>query len=351
MQKRTVGILGATGMVGQRFVQLLADHPWFEITALAASEASAGRLYEEACYWRLSTDMPKRVREMVVQSCAPDLPCEIVFSALPALAANKVEEEFAAAGYAVFSNASSHRMDPDVPILIPEVNPDHLGVLSMQQENRGWNQGFIITNPNCTTAILTLALKPLCDRFGVRQVLVTSMQALSGAGYPGVSSMDIVDNVIPYIAREEEKVSSEPLKILGDWDAQSRRLRPAKFSISASCNRVATLDGHLEAVSVSLEQKATLEEIIVAFQEFTALPQQLSCPTAPVPPIIVREEEDRPQPRLDRNAGGGMAVVVGRVRRCEVLDVKFTLLGHNTIRGAAGASVLNAELMVAQGRI
>ena len=351
MERRRVGILGATGMVGQRFVQRLACHPWFEITALAASESSAGRVYREACSWRISADMPESVREMTVQRCEPNLPCEIVFSALPASTARHVEEEFAASGYAVFSNASSHRMDPDVPILIPEVNADHLDVLPIQRANRGWDRGFIVTNPNCCTAILALALKPLHDRFGVRQALVTTMQALSGAGYPGVPSMDIMDNVIPYIAKEEEKLSNEPLKILGDWDVESGRFRPAEFTISASCNRVATLDGHLEAVSVSLQYSADLEGIITAFREFVALPQQLGCPTAPVPPIIVREEEDRPQTRLDRNAGQGMAVVVGRVRRCEVLDIKFTILGHNTIRGAAGASVLNAEIMIAREEI
>ena len=351
MKKRGVGILGATGMVGQRFVQALAHHPWFEITALAASEASSGRAYREVCRWRVSSDVPENVREMVVQPCTPDLPCEIVFSALPASTAAQVEETFAGHGYAVFSNASSHRMDSDVPILIPEVNPEHLDALPKQKANRGWDRGFIVTNPNCSTAVLTLALKPLHVRFGLRQVLVTTMQGLSGAGYPGVPSMDIVDNVLPYISNEEGKMASEPRKILGDWDAERSRFLPADFAVSASCNRVATLDGHLEAVSLSLRQSATVEEVQAALRDFTAPPQDLGCPTAPIPPIIVRHEEDRPQTRLDRDAGGGMAVTVGRVRPCEVLDIRFVVLGHNTVRGAAGASVLNAELMLARGGI
>ena len=338
-------------MVGQRFVQCLDRHPYFEITALAASETSAGKPYEEACSWRVSSDMPESVRGITVSTCAPGLPCEIVFSALPSSSAKLVEESFAESGCAVFSNAGSHRMDPDVPILIPEVNPDHTAAIAAQRANRGWERGFIVTNPNCSTAILTVALKPLYSRFGIKQAVVTTMQAVSGAGYPGVPSMDILDNVLPYIPNEEGKVATEPLKILGDWDADSESFRPAAFRISAACNRVATLDGHLETVSLSLGRPATVADVVSAFREFTALPQQLNCPTAPVPPIIVRLEHDRPQTRFDRDAGGGMAVVVGRVRECEVLDFKFVVLGHNTLRGAAGASVLNAELMLARGEI
>ena len=347
-----VAILGATGVVGQRFVQLLADHPWFEIAAVAASGGSAGRRYEDACRWGLSMQMPDSVRGMEVQACRPGLPGRIVFSALPSSVSGTVEEDFARGGYAVFTNASSHRMDPDVPLLIPEVNPSHLDMVRTQRANRGWPEshgGFIVAEPNCSTVVLTLALKPLHDHFGLRQVMVTTMQALSGAGYPGVAGLDILDNVIPYIADEEEKVSTEPCKILGEWDEEGALLRPADIAISAACNRVATRDGHLEIVSVALAREASPADVISALREFTGLPQHLGCPTAPVPPIVVSDAPDRPQPRLDRDAGGGMAVVVGRVRRCQVLDIKFVLLGHNTFRGAAGASVLNAELAVAQG--
>ena len=350
--KIEVAILGATGMVGQRFVQRLVGHPWFEITALAASERSAGRCYEDACRWGISRQMPDSVRGIKVDNCVPGLPGRIVFSALPSSVAGPVEESFAQEGYAVFSNASSHRMDADVPLLIPEVNSSHLRMLETQRAARGWSEGhsgFIVTNPNCSTAVLTLALKPLHDRFGLRRVIVTTMQALSGAGYPGVSGLDILDNVIPYIQNEEEKVGTEPRKILGEWDEAAGRVVPADFVVSAACNRVATRDGHLESVSLSLEQDASPGEVVDALRGFTALPQKLECPTAPSPPILVTDAVDRPQPRLDRDAGGGMSVVVGRVRRCPVLGIKFMVLGHNTFRGAAAASVLNAELAVAQG--
>jgi len=353
MEKIPVGVLGATGMIGQHFVQILANHPWFTITALAASERSAGRPYGEACEWVLSSDMPESVRDIPVRECRPDLPCRIVFSALPAAVAGPVEEEFARAGYIVSSNARAHRMEPDVPLLVPEINPDHLDVITDQQQRRGW-KGFIVTNPNCSTAIMTIALKPLMDRFGLEKVMVVTMQALSGAGYRGVPSLRILDNVIPYISGEEEKLESETLKILGrlqkkpDGDSQ---FVPAPLVVSAQCNRVATRDGHLEAVSVQLGRQASREEVVEALREFRGLPQELGLPSAPVPPVIVREEIDRPQPLLDRNAGQGMSVVVGRVRECPVLDYKFVLLGHNAIRGAAGAAVLNAEMLVARGLV
>jgi len=348
MAKRVrVGVLGATGAVGQRFVEALADHPWFELTALAASSQSAGKRYGDACRWLLSADMPPGVADMVVQDSVPGLDCDIVFSALPGEQAGATEEAFAAAGYGVFSNASAHRADPDVPLLIPEVNPEHLALLEAQRANRGWSKGFIVTNPNCTAVMLTMALAPLHAAFGLKAVLVTTMQGLSGAGYPGVPSLDAVDNVIPYIGGEEDKVASEPRKMLGR--VQDGRVAYADFVVSPHCNRVSTREGHLETVSVALRRSATPEEVIAAWRAWQPLPQQLRLPTAPHPPLVVRSEPDRPQTRLDRDAGRGMAVTVGRVRSCEVLDIKFVVLGHNTIRGAAGASVLNAELMLAQG--
>ena len=356
MAKIPVGILGATGMVGQHFVRLLANHPWFEITALAASERSAGKRYAEACSWVVSRAMPAPVRDIVVQECRPDLPCKLVFSALPASVAGPIEEKFAAAGYAVSSNARSHRLDPDVPLLIPEVNPDHLKLIEEQRRRRGW-KGFIVTNPNCSTIILTLALKPLLDRFGLRAVHVVTMQALSGAGYPGVPSLRILDNVVPYIPGEEEKIETETLKILGQgmrplaFHPSSPAPPSSQLVISAQCHRVATRDGHLEAVSVKLSHKASLEEVIETLRGFRGMPQEMGLPTAPEHPIIVREEPDRPQPLFDRDAGEGMSVVVGRVRECPVLDYKFIVLGHNVVRGAAGAAILNAELLMAEGML
>jgi aspartate-semialdehyde dehydrogenase len=345
MQERVrVGVLGATGAVGQRFVQLLADHPYFELTALTASDASAGRTYGNACRWMLSSDMPLGVADMAVHETAPNIDCDLVFSALPGDLAETVEEAFAAAGYGVFSNASAHRQDPDVPLLIPEVNPDHLSLIATQRAQRGWKRGFIVTNPNCSAVMLTMALAPIHAAFGLRTVLVSTMQGLSGAGYPGVPSLDALDNVIPFIGGEEEKLSLEPRKMLGR--VEEGRIEPASFAVSAHCNRVPAREGHLEAVSVSLEDDATPEQIVATWRDWHPLPQQLSLPTAPHSPIVVRPEPDRPQTRLDRDAGRGMAVSVGRVRSCEVLDIKFVVLGHNTIRGAAGASVLNAELML-----
>lgn len=346
MNKIRVGILGATGMVGQRLVQLLAHHPWFEISALAASERSVGMPYGEACHWVVSEEMPNFAKEMVVQESKPGLDCQLVFSTLPAEVAGPVEAEFAAAGYAVSSNASSHRLEPDVPLLVPEVNPDHLALIEVQRRKRGW-KGFIVTNPNCTTAELVVALKPLWDRFGITALSVVTMQALSGAGYPGVPSLDILDNIIPYIAGEENKVEREPLKLLGRLEGET--IKEANIIISAQCNRVATREGHLEAVSVKLGREATREEVVETLQSFRGPLQGLGLPSAPEHPIVVRKEIDRPQPRLDRDEGGGMSVVVGRIRECPILDYKFLVLGHNTIRGAAGAAILNAELLVSQG--
>ncbi len=349
MGKVRVGILGATGPVGQRFVQMLANHPWFEIAVLAGSERSAGKAYGEVVHWILDTPIPPEVKDMVVAAGTPDAlqgRCEMVFSALPSGAARELEPQFAAAGFPVFSNASALRMEPDVPLVIPEVNPEHLALIRVQQERRGW-KGFVVTNPNCSTIHLVCALKPLHDAFGLEQVFVTTLQAVSGAGYPGVASLDIVDNLIPYIPGEEEKIEREPLKLLGTLVHQ--HVEPARFAISAAVHRVPVVDGHTEAVVVKLRARASLEEVAHTLRAFQGVPQRLGLPTAPQPAIILREEPDRPQPRLDRNAGNGMATTVGRLRPDPVLDYKFVLLGHNTVRGAAGASLLNAELALTLG--
>ncbi|MEA3336350.1 MAG: aspartate-semialdehyde dehydrogenase [Chloroflexota bacterium] len=347
--KVKVGILGATGAVGQRFVQLLHNHPWFEIVALGASERSAGMRYGDR-RWVLRPDMPERMADMTLRRGLPENfeDCKVIFSALPSSAAGPTEPAFAAAGYALFSNAGAHRMDDDIPLMITEVNPDHASLIKVQQEGRGW-PGFIVTNANCSSTHLTSVLKPLQDAFGLDKVLVVTMQAVSGAGYPGVSSMDILDNVVPYIDNEEPKLELEPRKMLGRLVNGSIEL--ADFTLSAHCNRVPTLDGHLECVSLSLKTKATEQDIDRVLRTFRALPQELSLPSAPDPVIIVRDEPDRPQPRLDRMAGNGMATVVGRIRPCPILQYKLVLLGHNTVRGAAGGSVLNAELFVHQGLI
>ncbi|MEN6479817.1 MAG: aspartate-semialdehyde dehydrogenase [Anaerolineales bacterium] len=350
MKPIRVGVLGATGAVGQRFVELLSNNPWFEITALAASERSEGKSYAEACDWRISGEMPDAVRDMMVQPCEPPLDCQIVFSALPPAAAQSVEEQFAAAGYGVFSNASAHRMDPDVPLLIPEVNAEHLALVPVQQRRRGWERGFIVTDPNCATVGMVVPLKPLHDAFGVQRVVVTTMQALSGAGYPGVPSLDILDNVVPYIRNEEDKLISEPRKLLGTLVGE--QVVMADMRISPSCNRVATRDGHLETLAIEFARKPrSAEEVKEVLRSFRSEPFALGCPSAVEQTIIVREEPDRPQTLKDRDAGHGMAVTVGRVRPCEVLDWKMVVLSHNTIRGAAGGSILNAEIMVARGMI
>ena len=347
MKKIKVGILGATGMVGQRFIQLLENHPWFEISALAASERSAGKTYQESMVgrWKLETPIPQAVAGMEVKECTPDLDCRVVFSALDSSVAGPVEEEFARAGYVVSSNSKNHRMDDDVPLLIPEINGDHLKIISAQKKRIGSN-GFIVTNPNCSTIGLVMGVAPLHKKYGVTKIVVTTMQALSGAGYPGVASLDILDNVVPYIGGEEEKMESEPQKILGT--VKNNRFVMADMLISASCNRVNVKDGHLETVSVEMKAKPSREELIATLRTYNPL-TGLDLPFAPPQPIVVREENDRPQPRFDRDEGKGMACVVGRIRKCSILDYKFLVLSHNTIRGAAGAAILNAEYMKVKG--
>ncbi|MBI5876787.1 MAG: aspartate-semialdehyde dehydrogenase [Chloroflexi bacterium] len=346
--KVPVAVLGATGTVGQRLIALLENHPYFELTAIAASDNSAGRRYGEAVRWHLSTPIPTAVREMVVQPSRPPLDARLVFSALPTDVAKQAEDDFANAGYIVSTNSSPHRMDADVPLLVAEVNAAHLALVETQKQRRG-SGGYIIANPNCSTIQLALVLKPLHDAFGITRMIVTTMQAVSGAGYPGVASMDVVDNVIPYIGGEEGKMESEPHKILGTLAGRS--IQPATFRLSAHCNRVATMDGHLETVSIEFERKPSLDALHSAFATFSAEPQALNLPMAPEHPIIVRDEIDRPQPRLDRDDQKGMASVVGRIRPCPVLDYKFLVLGHNTLRGAAGGTLLNAELLLAKEMI
>lgn len=347
MEKIKVGILGATGMVGQRFIQLLEDHPWFEISELAASERSAGKPYEESVYgrWKLETPIPAKVVSMVVKECKPDLDCKMIFSALDASIAGPVEEEFARAGYIVSSNSRNHRMDEDVPLLIPEVNADHTAIIEQQKKKHN-NKGYIVTNPNCSTIGLVLALAPLHKKYNIKKIIVTTMQALSGAGYPGVASLDIIDNVIPFIGGEEGKMESESLKLLGTLEGG--KFVFADIKISASCNRVNVKDGHLESVSLEMEKKPPREELILTLREFNPL-KELNLPSSPPQPIIVKEEDNRPQPRYDRDLGKGMASMVGRIRECPVLDYKFTILSHNTIRGAAGAAILNAEYLKVKG--
>jgi aspartate-semialdehyde dehydrogenase len=345
--KIKVAILGATGMVGQRFVQLLQDHPWFEISALAASERSVGKPYAEAVRWKLDTPLPPSVRDLPVLDPKPDLEAHIVFSGLDASVAGPIEEHFAQAGYVVISNSKNHRMDEDVPLVVPEINPEHLALIERQQARRGYRKGFIVTNPNCSATTLCLALAPLEQAFGIVSVVVTTLQAVSGAGYPGVPSLDIMGNVIPYIGEEEEKIERETRKIFGRLRDHAIELHPMK--VSATATRVPVLDGHTESVSVQLRTPATLEEITDALRNYRSLPQQLRLPSAPEHPIVLQEEPDRPQPRLDVYREKGMATIVGRVRPCSIMGWKFVILGHNTLRGAAGAAILNAELLKSQG--
>jgi len=346
-KKFRAGVLGATGLVGQRIVSLLAHHPWFELTEVAASERSSGKTYAEAVRWHLDAPIPAAARDLVVKGLGPSLECDFVFSALDSSVAGGAEEDFARTGYPVVSNSRNHRMDPDVPLLIPEVNAAHLDAIPLQQKNRGYDTGFIVTNPNCSTAGLVLVLKPLAEAFGLEKIFVVTLQAMSGAGYPGVASIDIQGNVVPFISGEEEKMESEPQKLLGKWNGE--RFVDAGLGISAHCNRVPVLDGHLECVSVSLKKIASLQEVREALREFEISSELASLPSALRNPIVVLEEQDRPQPRRDVNAGNGMAAVVGRVRECSLLDVKLTLLSHNLVRGAAGAALLNAELLAARG--
>jgi len=339
-----VGILGATGTVGQRFVQMLEGHPQFKVTALAASDRSVGKTYAEACPWRLPGEMPSSVRGLAVQPPRPPLDCDVIFSSLPGDVAREAEGCFAAADFPVITNSSSYRMDADVPLLVPEVNAEHLGMLDGRK-----GQGFIVTNPNCSAIGIALALAPLHRAFGVEACVVTTLQAISGAGYPGVSAMDITDNVFPFIASEEEKIERETQKILGTL--RGGAIEPAPFPLSAQCHRVNVQDGHLAAIRVKLARKADIAAVRAAFAAFTGVPQQLKLHTAPERPIVVRDEPDRPQPRLDRDAGGGMSVTVGRLFPDRVLDYRFVVLSHNTIRGAAGAAILNAELLAARGYV
>src|SRR3989440_10890846 len=346
-QKFRVGILGATGVVGQRFIQLLEDHPQFQITALAASDRSQGKPFGQACTWRLPGDMPDRVKQIAVERPGPPLDCDFVFSSLPGEIAKESEEEFARAGYPVISNSSSHRMSADVPLLIPEVNPDHLALIDVQRKIRGFDRGFIVTNPNCSAIVIVMALAPLQAKFGVTSCIVTTMQALSGAGYPGVASLDATDNVIPFIGGEEEKIEAETLKLLGSL--QNGAIAAPDMTVSAQCNRVNVSDGHMASIRVKLKTAVSIDDICESLASFTSEPQRLKLHSAPEKPIIVRNENDRPQPRLDRDSGNGMSVTVGRVMPDNVLDYRFVALGHNTIRGAAGAAILNAELLIAQG--
>jgi aspartate-semialdehyde dehydrogenase len=333
-------------MVGQQFIARLARHPWFSVRWLAASERSEGKAYESAASWRLATPMPDICRAMTVEGCVPGRGPKIVFSALDASAADELEHEFAAAGHIVLSNARTHRMDPLVPLLIPEVNAEHLSLIDGQRQAKGWS-GAIVTNPNCATVVLAMALAPL-RHFDIRRVNVTTMQAVSGAGYPGVPSLDILGSLIPFIGGgEEEKIETETLKILGEPTGRA----PLSAVISAQVNRVPVIDGHTMTVSVELGARPQPDEVAAAMRAFRGKPQELGLPTAPDPALNVMRETNRPQPRLDVDLGGGMTVSVGRIRVCPVLGTKFVALGHNTIRGAAGASVLNAELMKAEGRL
>src|SRR5215470_17970944 len=346
-KKWRAGVLGATGIVGQRLVKLLAGHPWFELAEVAASERSSGRTYAEVVRWHLEIPIPEAARDLVVKGVDPALDCDFVFSALDSVVAGPVEEDFAREGYPVVSNSRNHRMDADVPLLIPEVNAAHLDAIPLQQKNRGYDAGFIVTNPNCSTAGLVLVLKPLADAFGLEKVFVVTLQAISGAGYPGVASMDIQGNVVPFISGEEEKLETEPQKLLGKWDGA--RFVGAGLGISAQCNRVPVLDGHLECVSVGLKKIASLAEVREALSSFEVSAELAALPSAVRYPVVVMDEEDRPQPRRDIGAGNGMAAVVGRIRECPLHDVKLTLLSHNLVRGAAGAALLNAELLAARG--
>jgi len=340
MAKIKAGVLGATGAVGQRFIEQLWDHPWFDLTSVAASKRSAGKKYSDAAGWRLESELPSEVGEIEVVNVDPKkVDADVVFSALPAGEARSIEAEFAKAGFVVASNASSYRFDEDVPLMIPECNPEHLGLIEVQKEKRGWD-GYIVTNPNCTTIMFALTLKPLMP-MGIQRIILASMQAISGAGYDGIPSMAILDNVVPYIAQEEEKVEKEAQKILGTFDGE--KVVPADFELSASCHRVPVMDGHTEALWVDMASNPTPGEVREAFLNFD--PGLGDLPTEPKNPIRVRDEVDRPQPRLDRNSGNGMAVSVGRIRE----GIRYIVTGHNTIRGAAGASVLNAELLHKKG--
>ena len=345
MTKYEVGILGATGMVGQHFIKFLQGNPWFELTWLGASERSAGKAYRDAAKWHLGGTTPEAVADMKVREAKPGSAPKLLFSAMDASVATEIEQAFAAAGHIVVSNSKNHRMDLDVPLLVPEVNADHLRLLAGQRLSRGW-KGGIVTNPNCSTVVLTMGLAPL-KHFGITRVVATTMQAVSGAGYPGVPSMDILGNVVPFIGGEEEKMQQETQKILGDYAGD--HIAPLAAKVSAHCNRVAVVDGHTVTISVELSAKPTEADIRRAFDTFRALPQERELPSAPKFPVQYMTEADRPQPRKDAERDRGMATYLGRLRPCPVFDWKFVALGHNTVRGAAGAAVLNGELMASEG--
>jgi aspartate-semialdehyde dehydrogenase len=343
MNRIEVGVLGATGVVGQQFVARLARHPWFDLTWLAASERSEGRAYRSVAAWHLASPVPDGIPSATVEACTPGNGPKVVFSALDAAVAGDIEREFAEAGHIVVSNARNYRMDPLVPLLIPEVNAEHLSILDRQRCEKEWT-GAIVTNPNCSTVVLAMALAPL-RQFDIRAVVVSTMQAVSGAGYPGVPSLDILGNVVPFIGGEEEKIESETLKILG---AQGD---PHAAIISAHTNRVPVVDGHTMTASIDLGAKPSMDDVVTTLASFRGRPQELDLPSAPTPPIVMMSEANRPQPRLDADLGQGMAIAVGRVRPCKVMHCRFVALGHNTVRGAAGAAILNAELMHAQGML
>ncbi|MGI8990792.1 MAG: aspartate-semialdehyde dehydrogenase [Bryobacteraceae bacterium] len=342
-----VGVLGATGMVGQHFIKFLENHPWFRLAWLGASERSAGKKYGDVAIWHLGGVTPPEIADLVVRESKPDRAPRLIFSAMDASVATEIERAFAQAGHVIVSNSRNHRMERDVPLLVPEVNADHLGLIPAQRRERGW-KGQIVTNPNCSTVVLTMALAPL-KPFGIARVIATTMQAISGAGYPGVPSVDINANVVPYIGGEEEKMQQETQKILGDF--QGDHIHPLDAKVSAHCNRVPVLDGHTVTVSVELKSKPSPEDMIQAFERFTGAPQKRKLPSAPAQPVIYMTQQDRPQPRKDVERERGMATFIGRLRDCPVLDYKFVALGHNTVRGAAGAAVLNAELMHSEGML
>jgi aspartate-semialdehyde dehydrogenase len=347
MQTRIeVGILGATGMVGQHFIKFLQGHPWFDLKWLGASDRSAGKKYRDAMTWHLGA-VPDSVADIVVDECQPGHAPRLLFSAMDASVATDIERAFAQAGHVVVSNSRNHRMEPDVPLLVPEINSDHLKLVPGQQRARGWG-GQIVTNPNCSTVALTMGLAPV-KQFGIQKIVATTLQAISGAGYPGVPSMDIVGNVIPFIGGEEEKMEQETQKILGEF--RGDHIEPLAAAVSAHCNRVPVVDGHTVTVSVALSAQPALADLRHAFEAFTAVPQQRKLPSAPARPVIYMEEQNRPQPRKDAGRERGMAAFVGRLRACPVLDYKFVVLAHNTVRGAAGAAVLNAELMFSEGML
>jgi len=347
LKRIDVGILGATGIVGQEFISQLDSHPWFNLVWLAASQRSEGICYKDAAKWHLSTPQPPAVSDLIVNASVPDRAPKLIFSGLDASVAGKIEAEFANAGHTVISNARNYRMESDVPLLVPEINPEHLELLPRQATERGWS-GQIVTNPNCSTIILTLALAPL-QPFGIKSVNVTTLQAVSGAGYPGLSSFDMVGNVIPFISGEEEKIETEAQKIFGSL--KERKVESSPILVSAHTTRVGVLHGHILMISVGFQTTPNQNELIEAFKTFTGQPQTKRLPSAPTHPIVYTDMPDRPQPRLDVDINNGMSVTVSRLRPCSVLDYKFVVLGHNTIRGAAGAALLNAELMHVDGLI